>query len=275
MSFRDFTPRQPQHQQQHGNHTPFKKGSLRRTTSNTCTSSRSTSLLLSSNQQHPSQQPQQQQQPQRLEDALPFTRSRSDLISYDNYYYRNTTTTTTPTHTTTPTTTTTTTSADDDVLCSTTRQLIQQREEEYALKVMQQREHELLDINRKMHVVDEIYKDLGEIVGGQQQETIDALENQFEKVEMSTRRGLEQLEKANKKYNDRTKQQQQERTRTIGGGDDNDDTGNDDEGLPDKKEQFFMFAYLSKKASEIARLLSACGGTTSVDYVHGECCKNP
>ena len=145
---------------------------------------------------------------------------------------------------------------------------------------MQQREHELLDINRKMHVVDEIYKDLGEIVGGQQQESINALENQFEKVEMSTRRGLEQLEKANKRYNDRTKQQQlQERTWTIGGGDDDggghDDTGNDDEGLPDKKEQFFMLAYLSKKASEIARLLSACGGTTSVDYVHGECCKNP
>ncbi len=258
MSFRDFTQRQPQQQQQqqHGN-TAFTKGSLRRTTSNTCASS-SSSLLFPN--QH------SQLQPQRL-DALPLTRSRSDLISYDNYYYCN------ATHTNAAAATT----ADDDV-SSSTRLLIQQREEEYALKVMQQREHDLLDINRKMHVVDEIYKDLGEIVGGQQQETINALENQLERVEMSTRRGLEQLEKANKKYSDRRKQ----RTKSKGGGgggDDDDDGGHDDtendEGLPNKKEQFLVLAYLSKKVSEIAKLLSACGGSTSVDYVHGECCNNP
>lgn len=242
MSFRDFTPRSNQQQQQQ-QCTPLKKGPLRRTTSNTYTGT------LASSQR-------QQQQQRRRHDSLPLTRSRSDLISYDhNQYYQNR-------------------DGDADLVaaCGSSggmqsqhhRLLIQQREEEYALRVMQQREEELRDINRKMHVVDEIYKDLGEIVG-QQQETIDGLEDQFERTEESTRRGLEQLEKANKKY-DRRKQK-----KGIGGG----DNSGDDEGLEDRKDQFFLLAYFSKKASEIARLISVCGGSGSVDYVHGECCRNP
>ena len=229
MSFRDFTPRQPQH----CTPTPLKKGPLRRTTSNTHTSTSSLSH-------------QQQQQQQQGFDGLPLTRSRSDLISYDNHYYHGGDI-----------------AGGGDGVQSQHHLRVQQREEEYAHQVMQQREQELLDINRKMHVVDEIYKDLGEIVG-QQQETIDELENQFERAEESTRRGLEQLEKANKKY---------DRRKLKNGGD---DSGNDvnDEG-PNKKDQFFVFAYLSKKASEIGRLLSVCGGSGSVDYVHGECCRNP
>jgi len=245
MSFRDFTPRQPHshHPQQQG--APLRKGPLRRTTSNTLTGSSSTTSI---SHQH------QHQQQQRL-DGIPLSRSRSDLISYDNYYYHGSSTT------------------DDDgggggVSGVSGRQslLIQQREEEYALRTMQQREKELLDIHHKMHVVDAIYKDLGEIVG-QQQEQIDTLENQFERAEDSTRRGLEQIEKANKKY-DRRKQKK-------GSGSGNDDAGNEEEDAgPDKKDQFFLFAYLSKKASEITRLISVCGGSGSVDYVHGECC-NP
>ncbi|KAL7439714.1 hypothetical protein ACHAXH_005420 [Discostella pseudostelligera] len=237
MSFRDFTPRQS-HQQG----APLRKGPLRRTTSNTLTGSSTTSISHPHHHQH-----------QRL-DGIPLSRSRSDLISYDNYYYHGSSTN------------------DDDGTdghgggSGGGRQslLIQQREEEYALRTMQQREKELLDIHHKMHVVDAIYKDLGEIVG-QQQEQIDTLENQFERAEDSTRRGLEQLEKANKKY-DRRKQK-----KGNGGGD---DAGNEDDAGPDKKDPFFLFAYLSKKASEITRLISVCGGSGSVDYVHGECC-NP
>ena len=237
MSFRDFTPspngngrlellerdnKNINNRSRWQGPTQQNKSSLRRTTSNTndCTATN-----------------------QRLGSTLPLTRSRSDLISYDDKHCGF--------------------DGDGGGGGSHSLQLVHQREEEYALRVMQQREQELLDIHRKMHVVDEIYKDLGEIVG-QQQEMIDEVENQFQRAEESTRRGLEQIEKANKKYDKRKKKGESS-------------TGDDEklvEGM-DKNEQFFVFAYLSKKASEFSRLMSACVGSGSVDYVNGECCKSP
>lgn len=138
--------------------------------------------------------------------------------------------------------------------------LVQQREEQYAQQVMQQREDELRDIHKKMHVVNEIYKDLGEVVD-EQQDDIDRVENKFGEAAMATQRGLEQLEKANSRTNRKKK-----------GGAKGDDTGqNDEEGGTGKKKQFFLFHYLSKTASEVAKLVSVCGGKGNNSYVPEEC----
>jgi hypothetical protein len=136
--------------------------------------------------------------------------------------------------------------------------MVQQREEEYAIQVMQQREEELRDIHRKMHAVNEIYKDLGEVVG-QQQEQIDEIENKFGEAAESTRRGLEQIEQANSKKRERRK-------------DRGEVEGEDGDGGPDKATKFFVFRYLSKTVSEISKLLSVCG-SGSVDLVDDRCCK--
>ena len=136
--------------------------------------------------------------------------------------------------------------------------MVQQREEEYAIQVMQQREEELRDIHRKMHAVNEIYKDLGEVVG-QQQEQIDEIENKFGEAAESTRRGLEQIEQANSKKRERRK-------------DGGEVEGEDGDGGPDKATKFFVFRYLSKTVSEISKLLSVCG-SGSVDLVDDGCCK--
>jgi hypothetical protein len=135
--------------------------------------------------------------------------------------------------------------------------IVQQREEEYAIQVMEQREEELRDIHRKMHVVNEIYKELGEVVE-QQQDQIDQIEVEFEGAAESTRRGLEQIEKANKKRERRK--------------DERDGEGGDGDG-PDKAKQFFLFHYLSKTAAEISKLLSVCGGSGSINFVDDGCCK--
>lgn len=73
---------------------------------------------------------------------------------------------------------------------------VQQHEDAYALQIMHQRQEELQDINRKMHVVNEIYKDLGEVVE-QQQEDIDVVEQQIGDASDHAKKGLEQLECAN------------------------------------------------------------------------------
>jgi hypothetical protein len=137
--------------------------------------------------------------------------------------------------------------------------MVQQREEEYSMRVMQQREEELRDIHRKMHVVNEIYKELGEIVG-QQQEQIDEIENKFGGASESTRRGLEQIEQANSK--------KRERRKKDGGGIE----GEDGDRGPDNATRFFLFRYLSKTASEISKALSVCG-SGSIDLVDDRCCK--
>lgn len=128
------------------------------------------------------------------------------------------------------------------------------------MQVMQQRESELRDINRKMNVVNEIYKDLGEVVD-QQQEQIDDVEDQFGSAAEATRRGLEQIEKANKTHKKVTAvdAEQNDDIGGIGGG-----------SASEKRKQFFLLHYisksLSKSASEIAKMVSVCGGS-SADYV--------
>ncbi|KAL7524309.1 hypothetical protein ACHAXR_000519 [Thalassiosira sp. AJA248-18] len=124
------------------------------------------------------------------------------------------------------------------------------------MQIMKQREDELRDINRKMHVVNEIYKDLGEVVE-QQQEQIDQVEDQFGGAADATRRGLEQIEKANKTHKKMAEQ-------NVGG------EGSSSSSSDDKRKQFFLFHYLSKSASEIAKLVSVCGGSGSASYVDGE-----
>lgn len=64
---------------------------------------------------------------------------------------------------------------------------------------MREREEEIRNINRGMHTVNEIYKDLAHIVGSQQ-EDIDRIETQMEDAHANAQSGLRQVEKANEKY---------------------------------------------------------------------------
>lgn len=134
-----------------------------------------------------------------------------------------------------------------------TQTLIQQREDEYALQVMQQREGEIKDINDKMNVVNEIYKDLGEVVEGQQ-EHVDRLENQFGNAAQHTQRGLEQIEKANIKANKKQR-----------GGESNNEG---EEGDTSKRKQFALFRYMQKSVDSLTNLVSICGGSGASKYVN-------
>lgn len=67
-------------------------------------------------------------------------------------------------------------------------------------EIMRERENEIRTINKGMHTVNEIYKDLAMIVGGQQ-EQIDQIENQMEDARDNAESGLEQVQKANDHYN--------------------------------------------------------------------------
>ena len=64
---------------------------------------------------------------------------------------------------------------------------------------MREREQEIMNINRGMHQVNEIYKDLAHIVGSQQ-EHVDTIETQMEESRANAEQGLKQVEKANEKY---------------------------------------------------------------------------
>ena len=64
---------------------------------------------------------------------------------------------------------------------------------------MREREEEIRNINRGMHQVNEIYKDLAHIVGSQQ-EQIDSIETQMEDARTNAESGLEQVERANERY---------------------------------------------------------------------------
>jgi t-SNARE complex subunit (syntaxin) len=68
-----------------------------------------------------------------------------------------------------------------------------------AEEIMREREEEIRNINRGMHQVNEIYKDLAHIVGSQQ-ESIDAIETQMEESRANAESGLKQVEKANEKF---------------------------------------------------------------------------
>jgi len=63
---------------------------------------------------------------------------------------------------------------------------------------MRERENEIRNINRGMHQVNEIYKDLAHIVGSQQ-EQIDQIETQMEESKVNAQQGLSHIQKANEK----------------------------------------------------------------------------
>lgn len=65
-------------------------------------------------------------------------------------------------------------------------------------EIMREREYEIRNINRGMHQVNEIYKDLANIVGSQQ-EQIDQIETQMEHSRANAEQGLKHIQKANEK----------------------------------------------------------------------------
>jgi t-SNARE complex subunit (syntaxin) len=65
---------------------------------------------------------------------------------------------------------------------------------------MREREQEIRNINKGMHQVNEIYKDLAHIVGSQQDD-VDQIETQMDDARGNAESGLEQIQKANEKYN--------------------------------------------------------------------------
>ncbi len=65
---------------------------------------------------------------------------------------------------------------------------------------MREREEEIRNINKGMHTVNEIYKDLAHIVGSQQ-EQIDQIENQMEDARNNAEAGLVQVQKGNDRHN--------------------------------------------------------------------------
>ena len=67
-------------------------------------------------------------------------------------------------------------------------------------EIMREREAEISIINKGMHQVNEIYKDLAHIVGSQQ-EQVDQIETQMEDARGNAESGLEQVQKANERYN--------------------------------------------------------------------------
>lgn len=69
-----------------------------------------------------------------------------------------------------------------------------------AEEIMREREEEIRNINKGMHTVNQIYKDLAHIVGSQQ-EQIDTIETQMEDARNNAESGLTQVQKANEKYN--------------------------------------------------------------------------
>mmetsp|Transcript_19254 Transcript_19254/g.27444 ORF Transcript_19254/g.27444 Transcript_19254/m.27444 type:complete len:293 (-) Transcript_19254:91-969(-) len=73
---------------------------------------------------------------------------------------------------------------------------VQRDEEQINLQIMREREEEIRKINQGMRTVNEIYKDLSNIVS-EQQEDIDKVEMHMEQSNMNAKQGLEQLEKAN------------------------------------------------------------------------------
>ena len=75
---------------------------------------------------------------------------------------------------------------------------VQLQGDNLAEEIMRERAEEISNINRGMSTVNQIYKDLANIVGGQQDE-IDMVEDQMEHANRSANRGLTQIEKANAK----------------------------------------------------------------------------
>jgi len=81
---------------------------------------------------------------------------------------------------------------------SVSNQQLQLRLEEhrFAEEIMRQREAEVLAINQKMHKVNEIYRDLGQIVSSQQDQ-IDQVELDMDAAVINAQSGLKKMEEAN------------------------------------------------------------------------------
>ena len=90
---------------------------------------------------------------------------------------------------------------DDDGIIEQQQRLAQMQLQEDRLheEIMREREEEIRNINKGMHTVNEIYKDLAHIVG-QQQEHVDQIETQMEDSRANAESGLKQVEKANENY---------------------------------------------------------------------------
>ncbi|VEU43958.1 unnamed protein product [Pseudo-nitzschia multistriata] len=66
-------------------------------------------------------------------------------------------------------------------------------------EIMREREEEIRKINKGMHQVNQIYKDLAHIVG-EQQEHVDQIEDKMEESKTAAQSGLDQIHKANESY---------------------------------------------------------------------------
>ena len=66
-------------------------------------------------------------------------------------------------------------------------------------EIMRERDDEIRKINKGMHQVNQIYKDLAHIVG-EQQEHVDQIEDKMEESKIAAQSGLDQIHKANEKY---------------------------------------------------------------------------
>jgi len=78
------------------------------------------------------------------------------------------------------------------------RMQLQMHEDRLAEEIVREREEEIRNINKGMHTVNEIYKDLAHIVG-EQQDDIDAVEDHMEDANKNAQAGLNQVQKANDK----------------------------------------------------------------------------
>lgn len=90
-------------------------------------------------------------------------------------------------------------STEDEFMFQQQHQQLQLQEDRLQEEIMREREEEIRNINKGMHTVNEIYKDLAHIVG-QQQDHIDQIETQMEDSRANADSGLQQVEKANEKY---------------------------------------------------------------------------
>ena len=77
---------------------------------------------------------------------------------------------------------------------------LQLQQDQLHQEIMTEREQEIRNINKGMHQVNEIYKDLAHIVGSQQ-EHVDQIETQMDNAKGNAESGLSQVQKANEKYN--------------------------------------------------------------------------
>ena len=79
------------------------------------------------------------------------------------------------------------------------QQQIQIQQDRLQEEIMREREDEIRAINKGMHQVNEIYKDLAHIVG-EQQDDVDQIESKMEESKTAAQSGYEQVSKANEKY---------------------------------------------------------------------------